>query len=75
MNEGIRSALMEWGLIPSEWLMETFMHAVFDDESILDQWLEGKTPFKIRKLDPGETQYLREYYGEQADSGKRKQPG
>jgi Fe-S-cluster containining protein len=75
MNEGIRSALMEWGLIPSEWLLETFMAAVFVDENILDEWLEGKTPFNIRKLDPGETRYLHEYYTKPAESGNRNRPG
>ena len=62
MNEGIRSALMEKGLVPSEWLLETFMAAVFEREGILASWLEGNTPFNIRRLTPEENRYLREYY-------------
>ena len=62
MNEGICSALMEKGLIPSEWLLETFIAAVFEHEKILDAWLSGETPFGIRKLSAEETRYLREYY-------------
>ena len=62
MNEGIRSALMETGLIPSEWLLETFMAAVYADETILETWLAGKTPFNIRNLTPDENRYMREHY-------------
>ncbi len=62
MNEGIRSALMEAGLVPSEWLLETFMAGVFSDGKILDSWLAGNTPFNIRPLTPEENRYLREFY-------------
>jgi len=62
MNEGIRSALMEAGLIPSEWLLETFLAAVIDNPDILDSWLAGNTPFHVRKLTPAESKYMREYY-------------
>ncbi len=62
-NEGIRSALMEAGLIPSEWLLETFMAKVLKDATILEAWLAGNTPFRIRKLTPEETRYMRENYG------------
>lgn len=65
MNEGIRSALMEAGLIPSEWLLEAFMAAIFEDYGILDSWLAGNTPFKIRKLTAEENRYLRKYYDSQ----------
>ena len=67
MNEGIRSALMEKGLSPSEWLLETFMDTVFEEENILDKWLAGDTPFNIRELSPEETRYMREYYESQSD--------
>ena len=66
MNEGIRSALMEKGLIPSEWLLETFMAAVFEDIQITDSWLAGNTPFNIRKLSPEENRYLHDYYDNQS---------
>jgi Fe-S-cluster containining protein len=62
MNEGIRSALMEAGLIPGEWLLEAFMEEVFEDGHILDAWLAGGTPFRIRTLTAEENQYLRKYY-------------
>jgi Fe-S-cluster containining protein len=62
MNEGIRSALMEAGLIPGEWLLEALMDEVFGDEHILDAWLAGETPFRIRTLTPEENEYLRKYY-------------
>jgi Fe-S-cluster containining protein len=62
MNEGIRSALMEAGLIPSEWLLETFMAAVLENPQILKVWLEGNTPFQIRELTPEENKFMREYY-------------
>ena len=62
MNEGIRSAMMEGGLVPSEWLLETFMRAVFENDRILETWLEGKKPFNIRELSPEEKKYIREYY-------------
>lgn len=65
MNEGIRSALMEAGLIPSEWLLEALMSAVFEDEQIIDSWLAGKTSFNIRKLTAEENRYLRKYYDSQ----------
>ena len=65
INEGIRSALMEKGLILSEWLLETFMAAVFEDELILDSWLAGNTPFNIRTLTGEENLYLREYQDNQ----------
>ncbi len=65
MNEGIRSALMERGLIPSEWLLESFIAAIFEHEKILDAWLGGEAPFGIRKLSAEENRYLREYNGKQ----------
>ncbi|MFC2116338.1 YkgJ family cysteine cluster protein [Bacteroidota bacterium] len=68
INEGIRSALMENELLPSEWLLETFMAAVFEDEGILDSWLAGNTPFNIRTLSREENLYLREYQENQEDA-------
>lgn len=62
MNEGIRSALMESGLIPSEWLLEFFMAALFEDGQKTDLWLSGDRPFNIRSLSPEENRYMREYY-------------
>jgi Fe-S-cluster containining protein len=62
MNEGIRSALMEKGLKPSEWLLEAFMARLFEDAGLTDDWLNGGTPFQIRKLTAEENRYFRDYY-------------
>ena len=70
INEGIRSVLMEKGLIATEWLLETFMAAVFKDEGILDNWLAGNTPFNIRTLTREENIYLREYNDKHRTSGR-----
>jgi Fe-S-cluster containining protein len=66
MNEGIRSALMESGLIPSEWLLEAFMAEVFKNGSVLESWLHGQPSFSIRTLTADENRYLRNYYDDQA---------
>ncbi len=71
MNEGIRSALMEAELQPSEWLLETFTVGVFNDEGITDEWLAGKTPFNIRCLTAEENRYLQRYYDNKASYGGR----
>lgn len=65
MNEGIRSALMEKKLVPGEWLLETLMQSVFEDENIVDSWLAGGKAFEIRSLNPEESRYLHEYYDNQ----------
>jgi Fe-S-cluster containining protein len=61
MNEGIRSGLLEKGLVPVEWLLEAFIHEMFEDETIFDAWLEGHGDFNIRELTPEERTYLRDY--------------
>jgi hypothetical protein len=61
MNEGIRSGLMESGLLPSEWLLECFIYRLFESEERLDEWLEGKPAFGIRSLSPEENRYMREF--------------
>ena len=64
MNEGIRSALMESGLIPGEWLLEAFMAEIFENGSVLRAWVTGNASFNIRNLTAEENRYLRHYYDE-----------
>jgi Fe-S-cluster containining protein len=65
MNEGIRSGLMEAGLIPDEWLLETFMAEVFENRHVIDEWMAGDASFRIRELTAEENRYLRKYYDDQ----------
>ena len=49
INEGIRRALKEKGILPAEWLIESFLCQVFDDREFLTRWIDDYKSFKIRE--------------------------
>ena len=69
VNEGIRKALAETGIIPSEWLIESLLHQVFNNPNILEGWLDDYKAYKIRELSREEKLYLRNYQISQGSSG------
>jgi Fe-S-cluster containining protein len=69
INEGIRKALAEKGIIPSEWLIESLLNQVFKSRRILAGWIDDYKAYKIRELSREEKLYLRNYQESQVSSG------
>jgi len=65
MNEGIRKALAEKGIVTSEWLMESLLDQVFTDKHILEGWIDDYKAFLIKEMSREEKLYMRNYQDRQ----------
>ena len=68
VNEGIRKALAETGIVTSEWLMESLLVQVFENSERLAGWINDYKAFMIRELSREEKLYLRDYQTKQGSS-------
>lgn len=69
INEGIRKAFTEKGIVTSEWLIESLLNQVFADPDILSGWIEDLRAFFIREMSREENLYLRKYLETKGSSG------
>jgi Fe-S-cluster containining protein len=68
INEGIRRALAEKGIVTAEWLIESFICQVLDDRNILTRWIDDYKSFRIREMDREEKLYMKAFQGNRGSS-------
>ena len=68
VNEGIRKALAEKGIVTSEWLIESLLVQVFAKKNRLSGWINDYKAFMIRELSREEKHYLSNYQAQQGSS-------
>ena len=61
LNEGICAYLQEKGLKPIEWIIESTVQKINDDNKIIDTWLSGKDVFGRHNLSDEETEFLKKF--------------
>lgn len=58
MNSGISKFLSEKGLISEEWTLEYHLSTLLNNNSITEQWIEGKYNFVLPEMTKEETEFL-----------------
>jgi Fe-S-cluster containining protein len=61
MNEGIGAYFTENGLKTTEWIIESSMSLLFNDNKLMFRWLKGEEAFKSRELTEAEWDLFRKF--------------
>ncbi len=61
INEGICRFLSEKGINSFEWMLESSLSLLANDEEIIEKWLQGENIFQPRILPESEIEYLKKF--------------